>query len=332
MIREGLTFDDVLLEPVHSNVQSREEVDLTVSFPYGLEFDHPIVPANMADVASTALLAKQGHWGGLSLLHRFQTVADQIAQFVALGEDENRVGASVGVKGEEMARVANLWKAGIRIFCIDVAHGDHDLTERAIRFIRNELFGVTIIAGNVATKEGAKYLWQAGADIVKVGVGPGSLCTTRIETGCGVPQLTAIMDVAEMRESFFPEKGIIADGGIKNAGDCVKALCFADMVMVGRLFAGCDETSGFEGGNYKIYNGSSTHKTSHVEGVRAKVNKVGTYAKVLNRLLEGIRSGCSYQGAFDLDQLKDSPRLIRITSAGLQESYPHDVVIVSDAG
>jgi IMP dehydrogenase len=332
-IREGLAFDDVLIEPVYnSDVESREEdVDLRVGFE-DIVFEHPIIPANMEDVAGLKLLAAQNHSGGLGLIHRFQSVEDQIAQFVALGEPTYHVGASVGVKND-FDRAKALIAAGVTIICVDVAHGDSHLAARMVQFLRMQ--GITIIAGNVATRSGARRLWEAGADIVKVGIGPGSLCTTRIETGCGVPQLTAIMDVAELRNEAFIGRKIIADGGIKNAGDCVKALCFADMVMIGNLFAGCDEAPGLApGGNssYKLYRGSSTHKTSHVEGVQARVPRTGTFHSVLNRLLEGIRSGCSYQNATQLWKLQEDPRLIRITSAGLRESYPHDVVVVPHEG
>jgi IMP dehydrogenase len=208
-----------------------------------------------------------------------------------------------------------------------------------VRWIRTIDRKVVVIAGNVATKDAALRLWIAGASAVKVGVGPGSLCTTRIETGCGVPQLTALMDVHEARERYMGSRtyiygrdggakpvppGIIADGGIKNAGDAVKALCFADMVMCGNVFAGCVETGS------TIYRGSSTHKTSHVEGVQARVSSKGPYARVLHRMLEGIRSGCSYQGAALVQQLQNEPEFVKITSAGLRESYPHDVVVASE--
>lgn len=216
---------------------------------------------------------------------------------------------------------------------------------KKMRYINEQVF---IIAGNVATGAGARRLWEAGANVVKVGVGPGSLCTTRIETGNGVPQLTALMDVAKTQKellelwrtkdnSQYPDSKtnrqfpIISDGGIKSAGDIVKALCFADMVMVGNLFAGCEETPGqilnINGQTFKEYVGSSTHKTNHIEGVAAIVPAKGSYESILTKLLEGLRSGCSYQGAENLAELRDNPEFIRITNAGLKESHPHDVTI-----
>lgn len=164
-----------------------------------------------------------------------------------------------------------------------------------------------------------------------------SLCTTRLETGNGVPQLTAIMDVHEMRKSSgYTEKGIIADGGIKNSGDVVKALCFSDMVMVGNIFAGCDETPGElflddeTGEYYKEYNGSSTHKTDHIEGVKSIVKAKGSFSSVLDKLLQGVKSGCSYQGVRVVSELQDSPEFVRMTAAGMRESGPHDVKIVKE--
>jgi IMP dehydrogenase len=336
-IRDGLTYDDVLLEPVYSRVATRRDVDLKMGWALDngidLGFEHPLVPANMDDVAGIDLLRAQLVSGGLAIMHRFQPVGQQVEDFQHLqSEGKNRIAASIGVDWDDFQDAKTMVGAGIGIICVDVAHGDHYLAERQVAMLKDLHDAPIVIAGNVATKGGAKRLFQAGADIVKVGVGPGSLCTTRIETGCGVPQLTAVMDVTEMRNEFFPFRGVIADGGIKNAGDCVKALCFADMVMIGNLFAGTDEAPGFEGGNYKSYNGSSTHKTNHVEGVRARVKKRGPFDEVLRKLLEGIRSGCSYQGSENLHELKQNPQLVRITSAGLTESYPHDVEIVRDEG
>jgi IMP dehydrogenase len=151
-----------------------------------------------------------------------------------------------------------------------------------------------------------------------------------------VPQLTALIDVSEARDKYIEEKNylkdayIIADGGIKNAGDIVKALCFSDMVMAGNIFAGCVETPGnvlsILGKTYKEYKGSSTHKTNHVEGVAAIVPTKGTFGSILNKLLEGLRSGCSYQGAHNLRELRDNPEFIRITNAGLIESHPHNIM------
>jgi len=349
MIREGLTFDDVLLVPQHSTVESRSKVDISVKWG-ALSFKHPIIPANMKTITGMAMAFEVCRTGGLAILHRFMSMDEQLAisQDILDNFGEKSFAVSIGVKDEELANVHKFVEEGVRIFCIDIAHGDSEQCTNMIKRLRDLRESVFIIAGNVASGEGARRLWEAGANVVKVGVGPGSLCTTRIETGNGVPQLTALMDVAKTQQELlalwrtkdkkdypwgftsrqFP---IIADGGIKNAGDVVKALCFADMVMVGNLFAGCVETPGeimsIDGRTFKNYVGSSTHKTNHVEGVAAVVPTKGHFEEILVKLLEGLRSGCSYQGAHNLTELRDNPEFIRITNAGLKESHPHDVIL-----
>lgn len=346
MIREGLTFDDVLMVPQHSDIDSRDK-DVNISVNWGaLHFEHPVIPANMKTVTGENMAKHIIKSGGLAVLHRFMDEKEQlqIANKIFDDHGNERFAVSVGVKPLDKEMVIKFWHAGIRIMCIDIAHGDSNMCTDMISWIKNKCPDVFVIAGNVATGGGARRLWESGADVVKVGVGPGSLCTTRIETGNGVPQLTALMDVAEVQRELnalemsrnFPREKrrkfpFIADGGIKNAGDIVKALCFADMVMVGNLFAGCEEAPGrrveIDKVIYKEYVGSSTHKTNHIEGVAALVPYKGTFHEVLTKLREGLISGCSYQGSRSLEELKDNPVFIRITNAGLKESHPHDVII-----
>lgn len=269
--------------------------------------------------------------GGLSILHRFMPFTEQLSivdELVNKWGVQNRFAVSIGVKPEDKENVLRFIDAGVKIFCIDIAHGDSIHTENMALFLRRQSSSPFVIAGNVATASGARRLWDAGAHAVKVGIGPGSLCTTRLETGNGVPQLTALMNVAEV---YQQGEYIIADGGIKNAGDIVKALCFADMVMVGNIFAGCEETPGrimyVDGKPVKEYVGSSTHRTNHVEGVAALVPIKGRYDHILSKLLEGVRSGCSYQGAHKISHLRENPEFIKITNAGLRESHPHDITL-----
>lgn len=355
MFREGLTFDDVLLVPQYSELSSRALVDLSVKIK-NFTFKHPIVPANMKTITGPELALENSDLGGLSILHRFMPIEEQvkIAKKMTLYHDYFAV--SIGVQSVDKENIKQFVDVGVKIFCIDVAHGDSKLTVDMCQWIRNNYPDVLIIAGNVATGSAAKRLWQAGANVVKVGIGPGSLCTTRVETGNGVPQLTALIDVFEARKDLYFNKllsenntssvsastynsvyhkeynhFIIADGGIKRAGDIVKALCFADMVMAGNIFAGCDETPGetiiMNGVSYKNYVGSSTHKTNHIEGVAAMVPTKGKFLDILTKLLEGLRSGCSYQGSTNLQELKDNPTFIKITNAGLKESHPHSVIL-----
>jgi IMP dehydrogenase len=343
-ILEGLCFDDVLLVPQYSEVPSRSQVDLSVKLNK-LEFSHPIIPANMSSVTGADLACQAIECGGLAILHRFMPMTEQLdiaTDMVHEYDQGKRFGVSLGVKQDDLNNFERFYEVGVKIFCIDIAHGDSAHCVKMIREMKATHPSITLIAGNVATGSGARRLWEAGADIVKVGVGPGSLCTTRIETGNGVPQLTALMEVRKAQQAMinydrwkdadasrpYP---FISDGGIKSAGDVVKALCFADMVMIGNLFAGCVEAPGdihrgALGATFKEYRGSSTHKTNHIEGVAAWVPCVGTYDNVLTKLLEGVRSGCSYQGALSLTEIKDNPTFIRITPAGLRESHPHDVI------
>jgi IMP dehydrogenase len=346
MIREGLTFDDVLLVPQHSEIGSRSK-DVDISVKWGcLHFAHPIIPANMKTVTGRDMVFKIIKGGGLAILHRFMEPAEQlrIAHEVFDDHGNENFAVSIGVKGDDREMLDRFYKTGVRICCVDIAHGDSRHCIDMVSWIKKSYRDMFVIAGNVATGSGARRLWEAGTDVVKVGVGPGSLCTTRIETGNGVPQLTALMDVAEAqrqlneleRTRHYPNEKkrayrFISDGGIKNAGDIVKALCFADMVMIGNLFAGCEEAPGrrveIDRVVYKEYVGSSTHKTNHIEGVAALVPYKGTFQDIITKLTEGLQSGCSYQGAHNLDELRDNPEFIRITSAGLRESHPHDVFI-----
>jgi len=345
-ITEGLSYDDVLLVPQYSEVETRspDRVSLSVKLPkIGTELKHPIIPANMKTVFGEEMAEAVYLSGGLGFLHRFMSIEEQKSIFVKLDSKfattddfSNHIGFSVGVKKEDYENVPGLIDFGAKIICIDIAHGDSKLCVDMCEFVSAEYPGVLLVAGNVCTKDGAKRLWEAGADIIKAGVGPGSICSTRIETAAGMPQLTALMETVLARKELVnsgkinDQKLIIADGGIKNSGDCVKGLCFADLVMAGNLFAGTEEAPGTkitkDGILYKEYAGSSTHKSSHIEGVTTFVPYKGMYANVLDKLLQGIRSGCSYQGVDNLIDLKENPQFVKISSAGYRESIPHGIL------
>lgn len=259
-------------------------------------------------------------------------------------------GAAVGVTRDMMERVAALVNAGVDVIVVDTAHGHSKGVIEAVEKIKEAYPDVQLIAGNVATKEATEDLIKAGADCVKVGIGPGSICTTRVVAGVGVPQLTAIMDCAEAADKYgIP---IIADGGIKYSGDIVKALAAgASVVMIGSLFAGTEESPGemeiYQGRSFKVYRGmgsmgamASGSKDRYFqedakklvpEGVEGRVPFKGPLSETIYQLIGGLRAGMGYCGAKDLETLRRNARFVKITSAGLKESHPHDIIITKEA-
>lgn len=331
----------MLLIPKRSNIKSRDDVDLSVKLPKSeyllprdISLKIPIVSANMRTVTGVQLAITISNLGGLPILHRFDSHMQLVLNWdMARKGSSGYVGASVGIKEEDKTLVRDLHNIGCSIICVDVAHGDHDRVYDFVADIRAKYPQILIIAGNVVTETGVNFLWSAGADIIKIGIGGGSLCLTRIETGNGYPQLSALNNICNGcytdRDGQYPM--FIADGGIRSAGDCVKSLVFADLVMIGNLFAGTDEAPGeiiqSNGLKYKRYEGSSTYKLNHIEGVSALVHYKGRLIDVVTKLVEGIRSGCSYQGAYNLQELKEDPEFVIISNAGLKESHPHSVIL-----
>jgi len=260
------------------------------------------------------------------------------------------VAAAIGVRGDVVSHAEKLIEAGADALVIDVANGYLDIVIETVKLLKREFPDTDIVAGNIATKEGAEALAVAGADAIRVGIGPGSVCTTRIVAGVGVPQITAIMDSKEGAEPY--DVPLIADGGIRYPGDVVKALAAgAETVMIGRLFAGTDESPGKivlkNGKRFKVYRGMASfyarlaRKTRELgeveldrdiedyaytsEGVEAFVEYTGSVEEVVNRLVSGVRAGMAYVGARNIKELWKKARFIRITNAGIRESHPHDV-------
>jgi len=279
-----------------------------------------------------------------------------LEQYPNTSKDEKgrlMVGAAIGVKSDYMERARALHQAGADILVLDIAHAHSDITIDVIRTIKNSIPNVELMAGNVATKEGTNDLISAGADALKIGIGSGSICITRIVTGAGVPQLTAIMECAKVADDV--NVPVIADGGIRNSGDITKAIAAgASTVMVGSLLAGTEESPGItvmrEGRKYKLVRGMASVAASYdrvaresdelgnddaaglldyvPEGVEAFVPFKGTAAELINQLVGGLRSGLSYCGATEISQLRGKGEFVRISSAGLKESYPHDVEVM----
>lgn len=331
-ISESLSFDDVLLAPKYSEIESRSQVDTSVDLGKGIILKCPIVSANMSDVTGPEMARAIGSIGGLAILHRFYSVDEQLNDYLNLIKDRclsSHVALSVGVREEDKTTVDKFLDNGCKIICIDVAHGHHKNCGKMTEYASKK--GALVIAGNVATAEGAEYLYNMGADVIKSGVGSGSICLTRVETGNGVPQFTVISNIAQHRESKGLKFKLISDGGIRKAGDLVKSLCFSDACMIGNMLAGTNEAPGeivnIEGVAYKQYRGSSTHKEKNIEGVKGLVPLKGPVLKIIEKLMDGLRSGCSYQGASNLRELKNNPQFVKITNSGLIESGAHDVIV-----
>lgn len=327
-ITEGLTFDDVLLIPKYSEIKSRKDVDLSIKID-DFKFSIPIVNANMKHIASFDLLKAIVDLGGLALMHRFE---DNQIELFTKGLEVNKnwanfCGASVGVKKEDYKLVDELAAIGVRIICIDIAHADSEIACKMTEYIAKTYPTILLISGNVSTTSGANRLYDHGAKVIKVGQGSGSLCSTRIMTGNGVCQLSAIEECYNNAFNSGNRKYyVISDGGIKNSGDICKALCFSDMVMIGSLFAGCEETQTetitINGESFKAYEGSSTFKTNNIEGIKTLVKTKGLIKNIIQMLMENIQSGCSYQGVNNLEDLKKDPMFIKISNAGIIESHP----------
>ncbi len=266
-----------------------------------------------------------------------------------------RCGAAVGIGPDMEERVKALVEAGVDIIGVDSAHGHSKNVIEAVKKIKSLYPNLNVVAGNIVTSSAAKALIDAGADAVKVGIGPGSICTTRVVAGVGVPQVTAVNDVYEFVKGYAPEVGVIADGGIKYSGDICKALAAgADVVMLGSIFAGCAEAPGdeivFQGRRYKIYQGmgslaamkrgsadryfqskATTAKKLVPEGIEGRVAFKGPLSDTVYQLCGGIKSGMGYCGTPTIEDLKKNGEFIRITNAGLKESHPHDVDITVEA-
>ncbi|NLH02432.1 MAG: IMP dehydrogenase, partial [Clostridiales bacterium] len=270
----------------------------------------------------------------------------------AAKDDSGRLlaGAAVGVTADMMDRVAALVKAKVDVIVVDTAHGHSEGVIEAVRTIKSKYPDLQLIAGNVATGEATLDLIKAGVDAVKVGIGPGSICTTRVVTGIGVPQITAIMNCAEVAKSY--DIPIIADGGIKYSGDITKAIAVgANVVMIGSLFAGTSESPGeeelYEGRRFKVYRGMGSlgamaagskdryfqegSKKLVPEGVEGRVPYRGPLGDVVYQLVGGLRSGMGYVGAHNIKELQERARLVKITGAGLIENHPHDINITKEA-
>ena len=354
-MKRGLTYDDILLVPKYSEVKSRSIINTNtlVSRRYGLL--KPLVASCMDTVCEYKMAIKMVELGGVGCIHRFMTIDEQCEQVSKVVEYINNnhmyehwgvmyddwhseikqipVMAAIGVNDVDIERAVRLVLSGVNIILIDVAHGHHINVKNMIRKLRETLpTSVDIIAGNISTKESAEDLCEWGVDGLRVGIGGGSLCTTRIQTGHGVPNVTSIIDCVE--GSSVP---VMADGGIRNSGDIAKALSVgADCVMLGSLLAGTKESPGkiVEKGNgslYKRYRGSasletkSAHKqsTKHVEGESTMIPFKGSVEYIIDKLNDGLKSALSYSGSKGIKEFHWKSEVMEITPSGMAESKPH---------
>ena len=351
-IKEALTFDDVTLAPKYSDILP-SEVDTSIILSKFLKLKIPLLTSAMDTITESKMAIAKAKAGGIGIIHRNLNIKKQVQEIKKVKKQNLLVGAAVGAGSNELARAKAILKEGINMIVVDTAHGHTKKVSEMIKFIKKEKNSKTALcAGNIATAEAARYLDKLGVDIIKVGIGPGSICTTRLVAGIGVPQLTAILNV---RNALKKSKvKIISDGGIKYSGDLAKAFAAgADAVMIGSLFAGTDETPGKlikkNGKLFKSFRGmgsvgamnkgsadryfqskqkdNSKYVPEGVEGLARYKGKVG---KVIFKLVGGLRSSMGYLGSKQIKYLRKKPQFIKITKAGFYESMVHNVDIVKD--
>lgn len=344
----ALSYDDVLLVPQYSEIDSRNDIDLSSKISPNLTLRIPLITTKMDTITGVEMAIAIGKLGGLGILPRFDTIEVEADKVSKVAKSGVTTAAAIGVKKGYLERATALVNAGATVIDIDVAHGHMKKTIDVTKKLR-ETFGnkITIISGITSTYGCARDLYQAGADCVLVGVGAGSICITRVMTGFGVPSVTALLNTAKAAREF--KKTFAPDAGIRNSGDIVKALATgASAIVGGNIFAGTDETPGEiitkNGIKYKSYNGSASkaekvkqvkkdssdkneNYTKQIEGVESFVKYKGSLNDVVEGILAGVRSGLSYAGAKNIPELWEKAEFIRITPNGHLENGAHDVIV-----
>jgi len=349
-IKEALTFDDVTLVPKYSEILP-SEVDTSIKLTNNLKLRIPLLSSAMDTVTESKMAIAIAKAGGLGVIHRNLDIKTQISEIKKVKIKKLLVGAAVGAGPSEFKRADAILKENIDMIVVDTAHGHTKKVSEIIKFIKKRKNKKTALcAGNIATPEAAKFLLKLGVDIIKVGIGPGSICTTRLVAGIGVPQLSAILTVRNGVKNKNVK--IISDGGIKYSGDLAKAFAAgADAVMVGSLFAGTDETPGklirrggklfksFRGmGSVGAMNKGSADRyfqskqkdiSKYVpEGVEGFDKYKGKVEKIIFKLIGGLKSSMGYLGSKQIKYLRNKPQFVKITKAGFYESMVHNVDIV----
>ena len=348
-IKEALTFDDVLLLPRYSKILP-SDTDISINLSQRIKLKAPFLSSAMDTVTESRMAIALARSGGIGIIHRNLNIKKQSQEVKKVKKNDLLVGAAIGTSYDDLKRAKILMDSGVDLLVIDTAHGHSEKVLKILSKIKKNNFSLPICVGNIATGEAAQKLYNSGADIIKVGIGPGSICTTRMVAGIGVPQITAIMEVYKVLKG--KKIKIISDGGIKFSGDIAKALAAgADAIMMGSIFAGTEESPGkkFKIKNkfYKKYRGMGSigamsagssnryfqknHKDKSKfvpEGVDGRVEYKGNVSKIIYQLKGGLKSSMGYIGAEKISEIKKNAKFIKITKAGFYESMVHSVEMI----
>ena len=335
LIGKGFSFDDILIVPKYNKVVSRKDVEFKTKVTRNYGINIPLIVANMDTICEVKMAIAIGKLGGLGVIHRFLTIEEQANQIKKIKKEGLIAAAAIGVK-DFKERVEALAKAGVNILVIDIAHGHSKYAGKTLDYLKEQYPKIDFMVGNIATKDAAEYFLSKNADAIKVGIGGGALCTTRIMAGAGVPQITAIMDIFEATQGKIP---ICADAGIRQPGDVVKAIgAGADTVMIGFVFAGTEETPGEiiekDGKKFKLYRGMASYDATmkklkvngekeeviSIEGEKTLVPCKGSVEPIVKKFLGGFASGMTYMGAKKMENIIGKADFIRITDAGRERS------------
>ena len=351
IIKEALTFDDVLLVPRYSSVLPAE-TNLYTDLGDGLKLKIPFLSSAMDTVTESDMAIAMAQKGGLGIIHRNLSITEQSKEIQKVKKKNLLVGAAVGTSNEDLDRTKSIIDSGVDLIVVDTAHGHSEKVLKILSKIKKIKFKKPVCVGNIATAEASIKLYNEGADILKVGIGPGSICTTRMIAGIGVPQISAILEIKKIMKN--KKIKIISDGGIKFSGDIAKGLAAgADAIMMGSIFAGTEESPGkkYKHKNkfYKSYRGMGSigamsagssnryfqknHKDKSKfvpEGVEARVIYKGTVDKILYQLQGGLRSSMGYIGAKKIAELQKKAKFVKITKAGFYESMVHSVEVTKE--
>jgi IMP dehydrogenase len=349
VIKEALTFDDVLLLPQYSRVLP-SQTDVSLNLTNSIKLKNPFLSSAMDTVTESKMAIAMANAGGLGVIHRNLSIKIQSQEVAKVKKFNLVVGAAIGTSSEDLTRAKSLIDNGVDVIIIDTAHGHSEKVLLTLSKIKKTFSKIPICVGNIATGEAAKKLYNMGADIIKVGIGPGSICTTRMVAGIGVPQITAVMEVRNALKGRNIK--IISDGGIKFSGDIAKALAAgADAIMMGSIFAGTEESPGkkfkIKDKFYKQYRGmgsigamsaGSSNRYSQKnykdkskfipEGVDGRVEYKGSISKIIYQLKGGLQSSMGYIGAKKLSDIRKNAKFIKITKAGFYESMVHSVEMI----